>query len=345
MHIGEPGGFLDWLTEALDSVVRLGRGYQQSHTGHGAEDLFESVVPVVGQLIDHEGVAFLNVAPGGVEFDLAYVTRGLDPNELGDSLGRLVEDGTFAWALYQTGPVIVPSARPRQWLLLHVLATPGRVHGMFVAVLAQPTSFVPDVCQKLLSVVLGSAAGVLESDSSLQRPEFAESSNQPESRRRPEGLGFFALSKRGQVLLVDLDEAEERALVQKLHRLRCDVSVSRGESDDRVRTAARDVDLVFLGVDESHGHTDSAAAPQARNPASPRNPSVAGLAPCVALLDPSPEPVWETLPTDVDGVLTRPVRLEALEAMLDRWVPVTAEDGTAVRETAPPVGAGDPEAR
>jgi signal transduction histidine kinase/CheY-like chemotaxis protein/HPt (histidine-containing phosphotransfer) domain-containing protein len=47
-------------------------------------------------------------------------------------------------------------------VVLHVLATPSRVVGMFMASLPDSSSFLPDVVQKVLSILLGHCAAVLE---------------------------------------------------------------------------------------------------------------------------------------------------------------------------------------
>lgn len=163
MEIGEPGGFLVWLTDALDSVVRLGRTHlQESGAPRTDEDVFESVLPVVSKLVDHQGLAFMTVGSDGVEFDLSFVAQPARVAQIEGEVQHQISQGTFAWALYRSGPVIVPASAENEWLLLHVLETSSRVWGMFLAVLPPSSSFVPDVSEKLLSLVMSETAGMLE---------------------------------------------------------------------------------------------------------------------------------------------------------------------------------------
>ena len=108
-------------------------------------------------------MALLSVDGDGLDFDLAEV----DPPEAREAVLREVErqtkEGTFGWALYQDRPVLVPGDEMGRWVLLHVLATPSRISGMFVASLEGESPFIPDLAQKVLSILLQNCAGVLES--------------------------------------------------------------------------------------------------------------------------------------------------------------------------------------
>lgn len=160
MEIGEPGGFLDWLTESLDAVVSLSRSFQGEPAN--ARPPAEAAFPVVDQLLDHDGAAFLTVGADGIEFEITAIHRISDEALVRAEVEHQVAIGNFAWALYKQSPVVLPSRVPERWIVMHPVSTPGRVWGMFIARLAEASSFVPDVAQKLLTLVMGGIAGHLE---------------------------------------------------------------------------------------------------------------------------------------------------------------------------------------
>lgn len=165
MEIGEPGGFLAWLTESLDSVVGLSRELLDPDAVGTEEAAVDAVIPVVEGLLDHAGLALLKVGPDGVSFETTRCVPPADPDEIEREIRHQMAEGNFAWALYQEGPSVVPSARDGRWILLHPVATSSRVWGMLVALLYQPSSFVPDVTQKLLSLALARLAGHVQARS------------------------------------------------------------------------------------------------------------------------------------------------------------------------------------
>ncbi len=163
------GDNYEWLRDALDAVAALGQTFQtELGTGGSPEQVFAAARPALLRLADFNTVAFLNVDADGLGFELA----GVDPPQAGETVleevARQTEDGTFGWALYQDRPVLVAGQRMGRWILLHVLATPSRISGMFVASLEEEVPFIPDLAQKVLSILLQNCAGVLESRGSLR---------------------------------------------------------------------------------------------------------------------------------------------------------------------------------
>jgi signal transduction histidine kinase/CheY-like chemotaxis protein len=88
--------------------------------------------------------------------------------ELQEELEHHINEGTFAWALDQPRPVLVPASVMGHRAMLHVLATRTRVMGMFLGVINSQRSFIPEAAQKLITIVLSSCAGLLENASLYQ---------------------------------------------------------------------------------------------------------------------------------------------------------------------------------
>ena len=157
------GEILGWVSHALESVAALGlsvQGGAEQATDVG--QLFLSAAPLIRRVGDFPALAFLGVDDETLDFRVV----GVDPPELAerieDEVAHQVAEGTFAWSLYQHRPVVVPGAALGSMVVLHVLATPSRVMGMFMAALPEGSSFLPDVVQKVLSILLGHCASVLE---------------------------------------------------------------------------------------------------------------------------------------------------------------------------------------
>uniref|UniRef100_C6E5E9 histidine kinase n=1 Tax=Geobacter sp. (strain M21) TaxID=443144 RepID=C6E5E9_GEOSM len=75
----------------------------------------------------------------GIEADASFSLTVCDPEfscgEIMNEVDARVQDGTFAWAVNQNHPVVVPTLTGADTLVLHVLATNSRIRGMFVGIL------------------------------------------------------------------------------------------------------------------------------------------------------------------------------------------------------------------
>lgn len=160
VHPGENGELMAHLAEIAALCGRL-----QSEAGVLAEPgaVFAAALPVLRRLVEFRATALFTVDEGGMEFSLA----GVDPPEAREALERelhlQVDDGTFTWALYRNNAVLVPSLGRRGRVLMHAVSTTSDVQGMFFGVLPAQASFIPEVTRELISIVLFTCAGVLES--------------------------------------------------------------------------------------------------------------------------------------------------------------------------------------
>ena len=155
-----------WLNEALDGVAAVTRSFH-TDAGHTttATEVFHAAKPAIRRLADFRALAFLTVEGDGLDFTLEDIDPPHERLEISRELDHQVSEGTFSWSLYQNRPVIVPGRYVGRWVLLNVLATPARVVGMFVGGLANETGFLPDLAQKVLSILFAGCASVIESQS------------------------------------------------------------------------------------------------------------------------------------------------------------------------------------
>ncbi len=159
----DQGEFISWATGALESLADLGRIYQTQLKDQADTDRVLAVtVPTLRRLLECDTVAFLALDSEGIHFRTAVVEPLGRSDALDEEVRHLVEDGTFSWCLYQDRPVIVPGRCLGSWVVLHTLATPSRIIGMFVASLPQEYSFLPELAQKVLTIALTKCASVFE---------------------------------------------------------------------------------------------------------------------------------------------------------------------------------------
>ncbi len=152
-----------WLLDALEHVASVGI-VQLGHENDSQADLLAQAGSAIARIFPIEAGAFFLVNHDQVDFPLGWSdppARGL---ELAAELETHVATGVFAWALHNNRPVLVPSATLGGTTLLHVLATRSGPVGMFLGTIADRAPFVPEGCQKLVSIVLTSCAINLRSE-------------------------------------------------------------------------------------------------------------------------------------------------------------------------------------
>ncbi len=153
-----------WLREALDAVATLGTAFQtEQASGATPDTVFGAARQALLRVADFGamGIAFLD--DDGLSFDLSLVEPESHRERLQAELDWQIQEGTFGWALYQDRPVIVTSRHVGRSLLMHVLATPSRISGMFLAAMDDERPFIPEMGQMVLSILMQNCAGVLES--------------------------------------------------------------------------------------------------------------------------------------------------------------------------------------
>ncbi len=155
---------LAWLSEALDAVA----GISQTLSGdwkldRDPTDVFSASLPALRRIGDFRTLSYLSVDDESLSFDLQIVEPDRSVALVRKELEHQIQEGTFAWSIYQNRAVVVPGAHLAPWIVLHPLATPARVMGMFMGSLSGESSFIPDACQKVLSILLMNLASVMES--------------------------------------------------------------------------------------------------------------------------------------------------------------------------------------
>jgi signal transduction histidine kinase/CheY-like chemotaxis protein len=79
-----------------------------------------------------------------------------------DEVEFMIDKGFLAWALRERRGVTISSKDKTRQFVLHVIATPSRIRGMFVGLLPDKKSVVADYSNALLSIILMNTANALE---------------------------------------------------------------------------------------------------------------------------------------------------------------------------------------
>ena len=152
-----------WLLEALDHVASV--GIAQLGTEEETESaLLGHVGSVLFRICPFESGAFFMLDAGSADFPMVWCNPGPKRAAIEAELDRLIGDGVFAWALQRNHPVLIPASTSTGSAMLHVLATRSGPVGMFLGLMAERAPFIPDGCQKLVSIVLTSCASHVRSE-------------------------------------------------------------------------------------------------------------------------------------------------------------------------------------
>lgn len=150
----------------LDSLemLALSGDFQASITQKSdALEIFSSARLQIRRIFSFHEMVFMMVD----DTDSSFQIKDCDPAScrqfIEKEINEKIMDGTFAWALNQNRPVIVPSKCKGHMLLLHVIATKLRIRGMFAGIVGENEFSITDPFQLVLSVIMGTVAHSLES--------------------------------------------------------------------------------------------------------------------------------------------------------------------------------------
>nr|WP_284694513.1 response regulator [Geomonas sp. Red32] len=119
---------LDVLTACSDFQSDMYRSQESSFVMRAVFGQLRRLAPFVT-------MAMYSVDPDAF-FTLSVCEPGGDEGTVRAEVDARIADGTFAWALNQNHPLVVPTLDGNDTLVLHVLATNSRIRGMFVGLLA-----------------------------------------------------------------------------------------------------------------------------------------------------------------------------------------------------------------
>ncbi|WP_320172076.1 ATP-binding protein [Maridesulfovibrio sp.] len=159
--------------EALDLARELGSFTAISQPTR--KELLREICVRANKMISFQSCAVYLVDSDTQDFIQATCLPDGTGDLLEHEISSLISDQSFAFALQSEGPVFFLDSSRNNYVLLHSLATPFRVRGMFAGIMFQGKDEILDTTLKLFSVVMHSAVNALEN---LETHDFMRNHSQ-----------------------------------------------------------------------------------------------------------------------------------------------------------------------
>jgi len=151
-----------FVLDALDTAATLGDFQGQINRQGDPAVIIAETRRRLRALIPFRGTAFYLVNDETREFEPFQIDPPAEEAFFRRATDQLIEEGTFAWALREKRPLIVPCPGVPKRLLLHVMATASQIHGMFIGILKPHEEKVNDISLSFLSLILLHSSNALE---------------------------------------------------------------------------------------------------------------------------------------------------------------------------------------
>ncbi len=151
-----------WLLESLDAVATLVKSLQSDPTKGRRKSVFTAAAAALARVMRFHSMGFAVPDASGLEFRITSCEPSGHRSLLETELTRQIDEGNFGWAISQNRAVVIPLREAQQTLILHVLATPTRVLGMFLGIIDAYHPIISDAYLKLISIIVSHCASILQ---------------------------------------------------------------------------------------------------------------------------------------------------------------------------------------
>jgi len=152
-----------FIQNALEMALSLGDFQENINKGYGPKHILQEADKRISHLIPFEANAFYLVDQESSNFDLAVCNASHLKKYIKAEVDHMIEKGYFAWAIREKRGVLISSQDHSRKFVLHVIATYSRIRGMYIGLLPEKNSKIPDTSLTLLSIILLNTANALES--------------------------------------------------------------------------------------------------------------------------------------------------------------------------------------
>lgn len=148
-----------FVDKILDIVLRLNDFSSVTGVTVSSEEVLEETLRRLKGLFQCSSAGFFLI---GSDASFRLSSHEGDQYLLEKEKSILVGDGSFAWALHRNKPTLIKSSDGRNTVLLHSMTTSSRTMGMFLGIISSPKGTLLDSHLYFVTVVLNSAASVLQ---------------------------------------------------------------------------------------------------------------------------------------------------------------------------------------
>jgi signal transduction histidine kinase/ActR/RegA family two-component response regulator len=152
-----------FIQNVLEMALSLGDFQENINKGYGPEHVLKEADKRISRMIPFEANAHYLVDQEKSDFNLSVCNENGLKTFIQEEVDHMIEQGYFAWAIREKRGVLISSKDHSRKFILHIIATYSRIRGMFIGLLPEKNSGIPDTSLTLLSIVLLNTANALES--------------------------------------------------------------------------------------------------------------------------------------------------------------------------------------
>jgi signal transduction histidine kinase/CheY-like chemotaxis protein len=151
------------IQNGLEMALSLGDFQENINKGYDTEYILREAQKRIQYLTPFDASAFYLMDQGQSDFIFSLCEPPEKKQFIEDQIGYMIDKGFFAWAIGEKRGITISSQDHSRQLMLHVIATASRIRGMYVGLLPDKKTTIPDKSKTLVSFILLNTANALES--------------------------------------------------------------------------------------------------------------------------------------------------------------------------------------
>jgi signal transduction histidine kinase/ActR/RegA family two-component response regulator len=151
------------IQNGLEMALSLGDFQEDINKGYDAEYILREAEKRIQYLTPFDASAFYITDQGKSDFICSLCEPPEKKQFIEDQISYMIDKGFFAWAIGEKRGITISSRDHSRQLMLHVIATASRIRGMYVGLLPDKKTIIPDKSKTLVSFILLNTANALES--------------------------------------------------------------------------------------------------------------------------------------------------------------------------------------
>ncbi len=156
------------IQNGLEMALSLGDFQENINKGYDTEYILREAEKRIQYLTPFDASAFYLTDQGQSDFICSLCEPPENKQFIEDQISYMIDKGFFTWAIGEKRGITISSHDHSRQLMLHVIATASRIRGMYVGLLPDKKTIIPDKSKTLVSFILLNTANALESLESHQ---------------------------------------------------------------------------------------------------------------------------------------------------------------------------------